>query len=547
MGIKTKVALSGLIIVASACVHSMKAPTRSVSSDTPTLIYPQNYQVFQRETETTGFFLLNLKIVLPSADEFRLEVFDSQTGEKKLSETYREAAIAQGGEYKKIVNMPAGGWYRLEVDQVDSNSGQTDHSSVAHFGVGDVFVTAGQSNSTSSGEDLTQTETGMVSAYIPETDASGSHIVGPGRWQLNNDPQPPEGLPTPEAAAALGYSARNFGSTWPTMGDELYRQYKVPIATVETGVGGTTIEQWQKNYQPETVQTKLQATHKNLLVKSLAVGPYVRFMETVKKLLETTGVRMILWHQGESDNLSEEQTFPLTVYGDKFRQLQADLTADVKEEIPWMMALASFAPGNPHLDGSPCDSESAYEYWLRVGGVQLYKHSIRLAQAKLIYDRFAFSGPDTDRAQFIGAEGRYPNPRGACIHFSRKTQIGVGKEWANKIAATKFNDLPTAGMIYTKGLTCTDNQLRCFCTKGSATFCPNVEVFWKVRNPKNAVRLMANRVLATEMTAESMREYKFDAPWIGPVPVVFRLYDGDKLVTSMTVGPASPYGKPTPK
>ncbi len=406
-------------------VPSSEAPLPALSSqiyvsdDNSLMTSPQTYQVFQRSTLTAGNFTVKVRIALPNVDLIRVQVFEAKNNSNILLATELKNTQSQSSVYQKLLPLPAGGWYKIQIEQVSTAGQRAYRSTVFNFGIGDVFITSGQSNSTSAGEVLTSTKTGLVSAYRPQQNSSG-HLIGEGSWQLNNDPQPPEGLPSESDARAAGYLRTNFGSVWPTMGDELSTAQQIPIATAETGVGGTSIAQWQKNYTGS------------------AMPPYVRLMETTKMLLQTTGVRMILWDQGESDTGPEELAFPLDVYGNKFKKLQSDLATDVGQKIPWMMALASFGPINSHLDGTVCDSIPATEYWSAQGTPRF---SIVPAQEKLIKDQFAFEGPHTDK--YIGANYRYPGKRGTCIHFSLNAQIAVGKDWAEQILKTKFGEFPS--------------------------------------------------------------------------------------------------------
>lgn len=495
-------------------------PQMQVFHNSSLLYLPQNYQVFQRSTQDSGDFALNLKIELPSVNSIRVQVYDSNDLSKVYVAIETYVDLRQNDIYKALFELPAGGWYKIVVEQVNTLSNQAYRSEVEHFGMGDVFVTAGQSNSTSAGESLMFTKTGMVSAYVPQLNADGS-LAGPGSWQLNNDPQPPEGLPTEEEAASRGYSRNNFGSVWPVMGDELYARQNIPIATAECGVGGTTISQWQKDYLQE-----------GRLPQQM---PYYRFAQTVRHLVNTTGVRMILWDQGESDNLMESQTYPLDVYGNKFKKLQADLAADTQKNIPWMIAKASFVPADPHFDGSPCDSMTANEYWSQRGPPP-YVHSIRLALEKLIQDGFAFEGPDTDR--YIGATGRYPGIRGACIHFSTSTLHKVGFDWADKISRIPVGDFPTAGSITAIGLRCTSNTNQCYCfiedpKNPQKIFCPPVKIQWNTRNAKGLVHVKVTGNPADFVAG--LPEGVAEAPWVSMMPLRFTLYDGDKILDYVTV------------
>jgi hypothetical protein len=66
------------------------------------------------------------------------------------------------GNFVTRLRVPIGGWHTLEV----RDSRTPDHrSKVVQFGVGEVFVVAGQSNSGNYGEIKQSTKTGLVSAF----------------------------------------------------------------------------------------------------------------------------------------------------------------------------------------------------------------------------------------------------------------------------------------------------------------------------------------------------------------------------------------------
>lgn len=104
-----------------------------------------------------------------------------------------------------IPAVPAGGWYTLSVRAVDSQTNEDETSvTVDKIGVGEVFITAGQSNSCSFGWEKTTAESDLVSAFNPSTD----------KWQHCEDAQP----------CISGFGQGNgYGSPWPTAGDDCIR------------------------------------------------------------------------------------------------------------------------------------------------------------------------------------------------------------------------------------------------------------------------------------------------------------------------------------
>ncbi len=77
--------------------------------------------------------------------------------------------------------MPAGGWYALEVRLMDGTNVKAQFYS-APFGVGEVFLVAGQSYATNTNEQLLKVRDPYqrVSAYQLQSQS----------WRIAHDPQP---------------------------------------------------------------------------------------------------------------------------------------------------------------------------------------------------------------------------------------------------------------------------------------------------------------------------------------------------------------------
>jgi hypothetical protein len=253
---------------------------------------PRQLQVVQRETKDAGRALVS-GAVHASADEVdKIEVrFAGRASDgKQLPDSW--TAVAYNPTFRSFfghVPVPAGGWYKVEVRASRSDKPISPSVTIDKVGVGEVFVIAGQSNSTNSGEFKTKQSSGMVSSF------SGTS------WQVANDPQP-------------GTSDNSTGgSPWPAFGDAMYARYKVPIGIASTGFGGTSVKQWQPG----------EGLFTNTTRRIHQLGP--------------GGFRALLWHQGESD---------VAMTTDDYVRL---LTIVIKEskrqagwEFPWFVAKVSY-------------------------------------------------------------------------------------------------------------------------------------------------------------------------------------------------------------
>jgi predicted phosphodiesterase len=280
------------------------------------------------------------------------------------------------------LKMPAGGWYGLEV----RDSRTPDHrSQVVQFGVGEVFVVAGQSNSGNYGEVKQSTQTGLVSAYDFENK----------KWQLAVDPQP-------------GAGGRG-GSIMPLLGDLLVREFEMPIGIIAYGQGGTSVREWlpkgARFPNPPTVENKVRKINDG---EWESLGKiYPGFIERMKAFGKN-GFRAVLWHQGESDANQKDPT--RTLFGPLYVKYLTQLIERTRDEtgwsVPWFVAQATY-----HVPGDESDP------------------NIRAAQANLWKNGVAFQGPDTDQLK-----GKLRERDGQGVHFSGPGLEVHADAWFEKVS-----------------------------------------------------------------------------------------------------------------
>jgi hypothetical protein len=238
---------------------------------------PVEYQIIQRGVGNKAWVELKVTALLPISKSGLLEYrLDQNRSWEKLSGEWKNE------KFVTRLRIPAGGWYGLEIRE-EGNLGH--RSQVVKFGVGEIFVVAGQSNSGNYGEIKQSTKTGLVSAFDFDNN----------KWQLAIDPQP-------------GAGGRG-GSIMPLLGDLLVREFEVPVGIVAYGQGGTSVREWlpqgSRFPNPPTVENKVRKINDG---EWESLGKiYPGFIERMK-VFGKNGFRAVLWHQGESDANQKDPT-----------------------------------------------------------------------------------------------------------------------------------------------------------------------------------------------------------------------------------------------
>jgi hypothetical protein len=289
---------------------------------------------------------------------------------------------ARVASFRREVNAPSGGWYRLEVRALAHGAPVTTNV-VEHVGVGEVFVIAGQSNSANYGEEKNKTMTGLVAAF------DGTN------WQLAADPEPGAG--------------GKKGSFMPPFGDEMAEHFHVPIGIVATGIGSTSVREW---LPAGTRLSNLPPLTRNVVTVGdgqwESSGKIFEGFTAHMKELGPDGFRAVLWHQGESDakQADDSRTLAGKFYTQYLEQLIRDSRREIGWEAPWFVAQVGYH--NPADPTSP---------------------DIHAAQKAVCDDGLAILGPDTDTLT-----GDMREKNGTGIHLSAKGLKAHAHLWFEQVS-----------------------------------------------------------------------------------------------------------------
>ena len=268
---------------------------------------PGELQVFQRTKRTEGPVKVAGKLFV-NCDSVEVRFSGKDLNGKALKSEWQTVAYnSANSTFGSLYTLTAGGWYTAELRALKSGK-EVATAKVAQFGVGEVFIGAGQSNSTNSGgggsnlptDGRIETKSGLVSSFDGKT------------WRIANDPQ-------------LGtHDKSQGGSFWPAFGDAMTARYHVPIGVVVTGHGGTSINQWKSG--SELFNWTLGRIKE---LEASAVPGYPSF-------------RALLWHQGESD-----ADMKGVAYANGLGTIIREMRQQSGRNFTWFVAKASYRPGKP--------------------------------------------------------------------------------------------------------------------------------------------------------------------------------------------------------
>jgi len=276
--------------------------TRHVCAEEPRVIHPQRHQVIQRHgfdprtapvnaMEGNGRGWADVRLVwtakATSLDGWQGRIVPLEHAFGTAVDWSPLRVESVDGKFTSLLRVLAGGWYRMELKHSSSES-----LVLEPFGVGEVFVVAGQSYAVGANDENLRVEESQqrVATFNWRED----------RWQVANDPIPHAG---PK------------GSLWPALGDILVPLLRVPVGFVNAAVGGTSTRQW-------SVDGKL-------------------FTDLVTAGKKTGDFRAVLWQQGESDVIEKTSRVD---YVARVKTIRDSAMQAWNLDVPWLPAKSTLHP-----------------------------------------------------------------------------------------------------------------------------------------------------------------------------------------------------------
>ncbi|MBC8152310.1 MAG: putative Ig domain-containing protein [Bacteroidetes bacterium] len=268
-----------------------------------------------------------------------------------------------------------GGWYRLEVRAWNEGT-QLGQQTIDRVGIGEVFVIAGQSNAYGGFEVRPGASDDRVSCLDYKDDNLNEALL-PVRFS--------------HADISVSVGPSNPKHIWAELGDKLTNRLNVPVLFLGAAESSTSSDVWRQsaengaNFAPDYF-------------------PYRRLGAALLHYTARTGIRAILWHQGEGDQGRSTQSYVdnLMVVINKSRQQSGN------GSLPWVMSRATYVRGltDPNIIG---------------------------AQNRLINEMpHVYPGPETDA---LGAESRLPDN----VHIAGSGAVRFVELWDRSLNTDFFN------------------------------------------------------------------------------------------------------------
>ena len=341
---------------------------------------PTTRQVVQRRDDNNGAILI-IGTCAGNIDGFQARSFlrPGMFGQPLGWSPLVNVTINEG-HFVGTFRQPAGGFYDLQVRPVfQGQLGQP--ITVYAVGVGEVFITAGQSNATNWSSPTGFAPDLRVSSFDPGPGLGIDPAFPGAAWQYGIDPQPV-------------IDTSGGGSTWPMMANNLAIVLNVPVGLYCVGYSGTRAQQWLPGepFTPPNVPTA-------------QIVLFDRLTNAIRYFDSRGGARGVLWIQGESDYFS---TIVPQAYLTQLREIINQSRALTGVPIKWMVAQTA----SPLADNPP------------------RRASMEMAQGSVIDNVLTFPGPNADS---IGLAYRLPSIYGP-LHFNAAGAMLMGNYWGIYVA-----------------------------------------------------------------------------------------------------------------
>ncbi len=311
----------------------------------------------------------------------------------------------QGGFYSGSLTS-TGGWYELQVRGMLGGA-EVGSQTISPVGIGEVFIIAGQSN----GQGFYNRNNGNGNFDYGAQRASDDRVSC---VDYNNSNQLSSSLPYPSFSHLeenSNIAPRGQGAwSWGKLGDLLASRLQVPILFYNASWEGTIVRSWRESITGTAISPYIPVPYEP------SGAPYSNLRSVLQYYVPITGVRGVLWIQGESDNQFKTTT---ATYANDLKAVIDASRNDSGKNISWMVSLTSYNQRQ----------------------TEIVAPRIINAQKNVISSTAnVFTGPNTDIIQV-------PRTDPDLVHFHHEGLTALAEAWNNQLNNDYFSkSIPYTGV-----------------------------------------------------------------------------------------------------
>ena len=280
--------------------------------------YPANRAVFQRDKGNNAtIYIAGSYTKIIDRVEARLNAINGGTSTNWAT----IQSNVQGGVYSGSIDA-TGGWYELQVRgwSGDQLVGSTQ---ISRVGIGEVFLISGQSNAQ-----------GYKNYGGP---GAGDDRVNCVNYYTEGQPNSDLSAPTFSHLDADSYIAPRGNSAWSwgKLGDLLANRFGVPILFYNIGWYGSAVKNWRESING----TAYSVYNGEAFYPSGA--PYGNLRSVLQSYVPATGIRAVLWFQGEAE-ITDQNSTTSSYFNDLSTVIQSSRNESGKN-LSWMVSLTSYS------------------------------------------------------------------------------------------------------------------------------------------------------------------------------------------------------------
>lgn len=278
--------------------------------------YPANRIVFQRDQNNSAtVYIAGSYSQVIDRVEAKLTALNGGTSTNWTT----IQSGAQGGLFSGSIDAK-GGWYQLDVRGWNGTQ-LVGTAQLEKVGIGEVFMISGQSN----GEGLQNL--GAVSASDDRVNCIDANNSSSSNTDLSNPV-------FSHLNADSNISPRgNSAWSWGKLGDLLASRLGVPILFYNSAFTGTAVKNWRESTNGTAYSIYNGEPYPNGL-------PYSNLRAVMQHYVPITGIRAVLWLQGEAEVVQSTTT---QAYFDDLRKVIETSRSESGKNLSWMVSLTSYA------------------------------------------------------------------------------------------------------------------------------------------------------------------------------------------------------------